>query len=319
MPFLPRCLPPDAEDCWVDVTLRTVDARYLFVPGSEFNDRTLGLLAIVTRRYRVGVGCVHIASNHLHLLIRVPDANTQGAFLRDLDSGIARLARRLHGGEGHVFARRPTIIPVLDDDALAQRYRYYFDQATKDNLTARPRDWVGVHCVNALCRGDALRGKRIDRTLLRSRARAASGSITEADCTRWLDLELTPPPFLEGLPIEAQRAWFGRLEAEIEEETQQRQGRERITPPTAAALRAVDPFAHPRAPKRSPAPKVLTTVKALRDVFIATLTEFVDVFRDAWWRMYRGMAFSFPDNGFVPGREPMRRPDEHMTTVCALE
>ena len=319
MPFLPRCLPPDAEDCWVDVTLRTVDARYLFVPGSEFNDRTLGLLAIVTRRYRVGVGCVHIASNHLHLLIRVPDANTQGAFLRDLDSGIARLARRLHGGEGHVFARRPTIIPVLDDHALAGRYRYYFEQATKDNLTARPSDWPGVHCAGALSRGEPLRGKRIDRALLRSLARTKSRPVTGGDCARWLELKLTPPPFLEGQSVEAQRAWFCRLEADIEEETRQRQRREGISPPTAAELCAVDPFARSRAPKRSPAPKVLTTVKAMRAMFIAALTEFVDAFRDAWSRMLRGVEFSFPENGFVPDRAPVRRPGERIATVCALE
>ena len=318
MPFLPRCLPTDADHKWVDVMLRTTDARFLLAPGTEFNDQAIGLLALISQRYAVDIGCVHIASNHLHLLIRVPDVNTQGAFLRDLDSGLARLARRLHGGEGHVFARRPSIIPVLDDDALAGRYRYYFEQATKDNLTARPRDWPGVHCVDALCRGESLRGKRVDRAQLRSRARTPSRAISEADCTRWLELKLTPPPFLEGQPIEAQRAWFSRMEADIEEETRLRQRREGITPPTSAELRAVDPFARPRAPKRSPAPRVLTTIKALRDLFTATLIDFVDAFRDAWWRMVRGAEFAFPDNGFVPGRAPIRRSADDMA-VCALE
>jgi len=319
MPFLPRCLPASADGTWVDVTLRTVDARFLLVPGGEFNDLAIGLLAVVSQRYAVDIGCVHIASNHIHLLARTPDVNTLSAFLRDLDSGIARLARRLHGGEGHVFARRPTIIPVLDDDALAGRYRYYFEQATKDNLTARPRDWPGVHCVGALSRGEPLRGKRVDRALLRSLARTASRPVSEGDCTRWLEHKLRPPPFLEGQSIEAQREWFSRIEAGIEEETQARQRRERISPPTASELCAVDPFARPRAPKRSPAPRALTTIKAMRDLFIATLTEFVDAFRDAWWRMLRGVEFSFPENGFVPERAPIRRPAADMTIVCALE
>ena len=222
MPFLPRCLPASADGTWVDVTLRTVDARFLLVPGREFNDQAIGLLAMASQRYAVDIGCVHIASNHIHLLARTPDVNTLSAFLRDLDSGIARLARRLHGGEGHVFARRPTVIPVLDDSALAGRYRYYFEQATKDNLAARPRDWPGVHCVGALCRGEPLRGKRVDRALLRSRARAVSRSVDEAGCTRWLELKLTLPPFLDGQSIEAQRGWFSRIEADIEEEAQAR-------------------------------------------------------------------------------------------------
>lgn len=319
MPYRPRCLPTDEDCTWVDVTLRTGDARFLFAPGVEFNAQAIGQLALVNQRYAVDIGCVHIASNHLHLLVRTPDVNTLSAFLRDLDSGLARLARRLHGGEGHVFARRATVIPVLDSDALARRYRYYFDQATKDDLTTRPRDWPGVHCVNALCRGEPLRGKRVDRARLRSLGRTASRSISEVDCTHWLELKLTPPPFLEGLSIEAHRAWFCGIEADIEEDARRRQRREGIKTPTAAELCAVDPFAHPQAPKRSPAPRALTTVKSLHDLFVVALTDFVHAFREAWWRMVRGIEFTFPEGGFDPARAPILRTATHLTSVCALE
>ncbi|MCB9552438.1 MAG: hypothetical protein H6705_11245 [Myxococcales bacterium] len=288
------------------MSIRTISRRYLLAPTRAFTEAATAIYARARARYAVGVLCLHIASNHVHALLSVPDHETLSAFLRDVHSGLARLARRLYGGEGHVFARPPHIAQILDDDALRARYRYLFDQATKDDLTARPRDWPGVQCIDALCRGKALIGRWVDRARQRSAAR--SRRVEEEAFSQSVVLELDPPPFLAGETIEARRAWFSGLEAAIEAETRERQRRERVRLPAVERLRQLNPFGRPRTtPVTRAAKRVFASGEPLRRRFGEALGHFVEAYREAWQAMVHGEAFCFPMGGWDPGRLPCRR------------
>lgn len=306
MPQPPRFLQLDQGPAIVEVTIRTVSRRYLLAPTVAFTEGAIAIYARARTRYAIGILCLHIASNHLHALLSVPDHETLSAFLRDVHSGLARLARRLYGGEGHIFSRPPHIAQVLDDDALRGRYRYLFDQATKDDLTARPRDWPGLHCVDALCRGVALVGRWVDRARQRSVAR--SRCVGESEFSESLALELDPPPFLRDTGVEAQRAWFRSLEAAIEEETIERQRRARVRLPSLERLRRLNPFGRPQVvQERGAAKRVFASLVRMRQAFGEALGRFAGIYHEAWHDMVQGAVFSFPLGGWDPGRPPRWR------------
>ncbi len=82
----------------VSIPGRTIQGRFLFKPGSAFNDRLLGILGRAQRRHNLTLIFISVVSNHFHLLA-VPESTKQlAAFMRDLKSKLAR--------------ERPTASPV---------------------------------------------------------------------------------------------------------------------------------------------------------------------------------------------------------------
>ncbi len=65
---------PSPSPTLVFVTCRTIQGRYLFRPGPDFNDRFLGILGRVQRRYQLRLCGVCVLSSHFHLLLIVEDA-----------------------------------------------------------------------------------------------------------------------------------------------------------------------------------------------------------------------------------------------------
>jgi REP element-mobilizing transposase RayT len=92
----------------VFVTCRTLQGKYLFRPGHQFNDIFLGILGRVQRRHEMRSSGVCVMSSHLHLLLLVvEDARQLARFMRDLKSKLAREVNRLTGWRGTVFQPRP--------------------------------------------------------------------------------------------------------------------------------------------------------------------------------------------------------------------
>src|SRR5436305_12515888 len=86
----------------VSITNRTIQGRYLLRPGPLFNDVFLGILGRTQRQHEMDIAAVTVLSNHLHLLLIVDDAKEVADFMRDLQSSVAREAKRLTGREGPV-------------------------------------------------------------------------------------------------------------------------------------------------------------------------------------------------------------------------
>jgi hypothetical protein len=79
------------EGALVEVTDRTVQARFLLVPSPQLNEILLGVLGL---------------SSHLHLLVRVDDALQLSTFMGYFASNLAREIARLTGWTEKIWARR---------------------------------------------------------------------------------------------------------------------------------------------------------------------------------------------------------------------
>ena len=149
----------------ISITCRAVQGRFLFRPGPDLNDVVLGVLGRAQRRYETTIAAVFVMSTHLHLLMVVDDAKEPCAFMRYVNSKLAREVNRLTGWRGPVFDRRYEMTVVTNEDAAQiERLRYVLSQSVKDNLVERVRQWPGVHSAGALIDGTPLTGHWFDRT-----------------------------------------------------------------------------------------------------------------------------------------------------------
>src|SRR3954454_22711008 len=158
-----RCIPD--PNSLVSITCRTVQGRFLFKPGPDFNDRFLGILGRAQRRHNLILNAVSVLSNHLHILAVPESARQLAAFMRDFKSKLAREVNRLTGWSGSVFERRYEMTVVTNEDrAQIERLSYVLAQSVKDGLVERVSQWPGVHSAGALIDGTPLKGHWLDRT-----------------------------------------------------------------------------------------------------------------------------------------------------------
>lgn len=282
-----------------EVTTRCVQGRLLLRPSQELNDLVLGVLGRALSRYpSVRLHLVTVASNHMHLLLTVPDADALSRFMCFVNSNIAREAGRLHRWREKFWGRRFRAIAVLDDAALLDRARYLLSHGCKEDLVERPADWPGVGCVKALCQGAALRGTWYDRTKEHRRRRASPKSSGESFSTVY-QVALAPLPCWEGLEEAERRRRATELLSEIEREQRQRRGGGRVLG-RRGVLRQ-DPHGVPAEVKRGRAPACHSSEPQLRKSFVHSYRAFVEAFRHAARKLRRMRKLvPFPDHCFPP-------------------
>lgn len=291
--FLPQ------PDTTFEVTTRCVQGRLLLRPSAELNDRVLGVLGRALSRYpAVKLHLVTVASNHVHLLLTVPDADALSRFMCFVNSNIAREAGRLHRWREKFWGRRFRAIAVLDERALLERARYILSHGCKEDLVERPADWPGVGCAEALSRGVKLRGTWYDRTKEYRSRRARKRSSCDSFATGY-EVALAPLPCWEGLSEAERRRRASELIAEIERDERQRRGRGGVLG-RRGVLRQ-DPHAIPREVKRGRAPACHSSEPELRQNFVRAYRAFVETFRRAARQLRKKRKLvPFPEHSFPP-------------------
>lgn len=285
-----------------EVTDRTLQGRFLLRPSAKLNDLVLGVIGRALTLYPVQLYLFVVVSNHLHLILATPDTKALADFMCFIKSNIAREAGRLHGWREKFWGRRYTAIPILDEPALIQRARYILSHGCKENLVARPGDWPGIHCVDALTQGRLLIGRWRDRTG-EYEARRAAGPYRPADFVKPYEVPLTPLPFLAGESEPRQRAFWRALTREVEVETGARLTREKSRVLGKKAICAQDPHAHPEQPHRGPRPFCHAASRLLIGLYRQAYALFVEAYRqahDGLKRTKRKTLANFPPDCYIP-------------------
>jgi REP element-mobilizing transposase RayT len=305
-----RFIPPGGS--LVEVTCRTVQGRFLLRPSRELNEIVVGLLARARRRHPVAVVAAVFLSNHFHLLLHVRDAGRLAGFMHYLNGNLAREAARLHGWSGPFWARRYRAIVVSDEEeAQVDRLRYLLAHGAKEDLVPRPRDWPGVHCVEALCTGQPLRGVWVDRTA-EGRDRRAGCKVHRYTHAENEVLHLAPLPCWQHLDGATYRRRVADLLSGIEEEVRTRRRQEGKTLPSRGACRAAVRRLHPHAAPESweprPAPRFHAyrpeRRSALRDAYRAFLTTYRRAAAQLRHASQRGTRLVVGGPSFPPGSFP---------------
>jgi len=285
----------------VHITCRTIQGRYLFRPGPQFNDLFLGALGKAQRDCEVKINLVSALSSHFHLLLTVDDAQQSADFMRNFKSKLALETNRFTGWRGTVFECRYKMTAVTDEEkAQVAIFKYVLAQSVKEQLVERLEDWPGVHSIQALLDGASLTGHWFDRSQEHA-ARCRGEKYGEFRYATTETVILSPIPCWAHLSAEAYRRRVASLKEDIE--TEAAVGREKTGTEVLGvkAILAQDPLYRPEKLARSPAPLVHAATKAARKAFHEAYSWFVGVFRDAAEKLRRGnRGAPFPAGSFPP-------------------
>ncbi|HTG34072.1 MAG TPA: transposase [Thermoanaerobaculia bacterium] len=289
------------EGALVEVTCRALHSRLLFRPSRTLNEVILGALARAKSLYPVRICGFSFLSNHFHILLEVDDARQLSRFMGHFNSKLAREVGRLTGWKQKIFERRyQAIVVSAEDGAQTERLKYILGHGCKEDLVERPREWPGVHCVQALTEGQILEGLWFDRTQEYAAHRRGEDFSRLKYATAEI-LTLDPLPCWKDLTEEERRRRAAALVATIEAEAAARRKKTGVKPPGPAAILTQDPHRKPERSKRSPAPAFHAASQAVRRELRDLYALFVAAYREAAEKLRAGNRDAcFPAGSFPP-------------------
>ena len=290
-----RYLPDDTY--LVEVTCRVIQRRFLLRPSPQINATIVGALARFQQRHGMRICAVVYLSNHCHLLLRPRSVDQLAAFMRDVNSKIAREVGRLHGWREKVWGRRYTdIVTSHEPEAQIGRLRYLLEQGCKEGLVASPRHWPGVSSVRALLSGEPLEGLWIDRTE-QYLAGERGEPNPDASFTSLYRLELSPLPCWDDLP---DPRYQSRIRAMVREIESQMEGVEVLGKRASCGQHPHDRPAS--RPARTPAPRFHAIAPQVRRGLEIAYYLVRITYRQALEDRRAGKTAEFPAGCFAPGR-----------------
>lgn len=281
-------LPPR---CAVEVTFRCHQQRFLLRPDAEANDILLGCLGRAYQRYPgLNLHVISVLSNHGCFLASPESSFVLSSFMRDFLSTLGKRINLHRDRDGVVFERRYRAIPVLDEDAMEDRFRYVLTQGTKENLVASARDWPGVQSARALLGGPPLVGRwrdrsaelrlrrQRDRKLERAAARGQSPSLKQSrKVCREYPIELVPMAHWLNLKPGQRRAQVASMLTQDDAAAGDRHERDQSSPLGVRAILKTDPKSRPVKSAKSSAPFCHGRSGAARRAFRRLYNVFVDL------------------------------------------
>jgi REP element-mobilizing transposase RayT len=291
-----RFLPPGTL---VEVTVRTVHGRLLLRPSAAANDRILGVIGRAQKRYGMTIHGFVVLSNHAHLLLSPDSPQQLAAFMDYVLGNVAREIGRLHDWREKFWARRyRSILVSHEEEAQVARLLYLLGQGVKEGLVAKPQDWPGVHCAEALLAGVDLGGTWFDRTA-QYLAWRRGDDRSDAHFAESERVVFSPLPCWGALhPAAYRRRIAGLIERVVDDGRRERDGKPVLG---KRAIRAQHPHDKPVHCDRSPAPPAHAATPEVRLMLRIAYWQFVAAFREAARRLRLGdRLVRFPPGAFPP-------------------
>lgn len=291
----------------VEVTVRTLQGRYLFKPSPGWREIFIGLLARSQERYPLKIHAFACLSNHFHLLVTPKNAYQLAAFMRYFNTNLSKEAGRLHDWRGVLIDRRYRSILVSEEPEIqVARLRYILAHGVKEGLVAKVDAWPGPHCASSLVSGRPSKGVWVDR----SQQYAANRGVSEADPEdHSVFYELT----LDSLPCwrHCEPTEYSRRVAELildlETNARRQLRRKGHRPVGVSRIMKQHPHHRPRRVSSSPAGLAHAATQKVHLELRRAYSMFAAAFYSAIEKLQRGdVSARFPEGSFAPIRLPIR-------------
>ena len=280
-----------------------MQSRFLLKPDDDLNELINGVIGRAMARFReIHMYLYVVASNHYHLMLSAPDLVTLSDFMCFLNSNIARESGRFYDWREKFWGGRYHETAIMDEPSLLAKARYILSHGCKENLVERPGEWPGVQCVNALTKGDPIKGRWVDRGR-ESEYRKLGIDYDIEEFSSWHTVHLSPLPMHEDWSDDERQQFWLDMTEEIEEETRRRLHRENQKVLGVYRIRSQDPYGSPAMSKRSPKPICHAADKEAIKDFRDSYRAFVNQFREALGSFLGGdlsSLMSFPEDCCLP-------------------
>lgn len=287
------------------ITTRTIRSRLWFVSNSELHNAILGLLAKLQARYQVKIYSFCIEGNHYHLIACFPLGN-KSAFMRDLNSGVARLTNQYVSNfyDGKLWARRYDAPPIKGEGAYEHWMLYVALNPVISGLVKDTRDYNSYNSFFDCIEGIERKYSVIDWELYNDKKRYHP-ELKPSDFEKTYILKLSRLPGYESLSQEEyKQLMLEKYENRRQEAIQERlaQGKGFATP---KMLRKIKPGTIPISTKKSdrytPRPLVLTLDPELRKIYLQEYFDVVQEYREASYAYRNGdCTVEFPKGTYTP-------------------
>ncbi len=284
----------------MEVTVRTMQGRFLLRPSPAMNEAIVGALGRAQRLYGMTLHACVFLSNHFHLLVSPESPQQLARFMNHFNSRLAREACRLHSWKDHVWDRRYQAIAVSDEEAAqVARLSYLLSHGPKEGLVARPQAWPGVHCARALVEGFGLEGRWINRTARYTDSRRKN-PVDQSTAENRETVIFSQLPCWAELSPSHYRLRIQELISSIERTLQPKP---ESSSNLLGAENVVSQHPHTQCPQRDrrPAPLIHAATRRARLAFHRLFVQFVTAFRQAASRLRAGdRSVEFPRWSFPP-------------------
>lgn len=293
-------------DLVYEVTIETIQGRYLLRPSREVRDLILGVISRAQAHYEaIQLFAFAFSRNRATFLLATAKEEQFAYFMAYVAGEISRKLGRLLDWSGKLWAGRYRAVPILDEEAITQRLRHVLSETVAEGLVASPRDWPGASCVPGLLGTMTIEGAWVDRDR-EARLRAAGLEPPASAYVRPYRVVLSPVPPWASLPSDQLVARHRELIESIEfEHLVATQGK--VMDPLE--LQQQDPFQRPEQPARRGRLGRLchSTMEVLASGFRTAYRQFCAAFRAAADAVLGGAAASSVVAAFPPGSNPRPR------------
>ena len=303
----PRFLPKMADGVLVEVTGRTIGARALLTPGPNprtFNEMVVGVMGRALEVSPLDLcACVWL-SNHYHLLVVVHEQQELSRFMQHLACNISKEVGRFRDWNGPLWARRYDAIVVSDEpDVQWNRLKYVLSHGVKEGLVESPLEWPGVHAAKALVYGEPLVGMWFNRSKEWA-ARNRGLELGYYDFATEYRVSFSPLPAFRDVAPEEYRRKVAALIGEIEQEGEQKRGRDDDTVAGVGKILSQNPYEPPtRRAKTSARPVFHFKTADAKETFMSELKGFLEEYRHASDALQSGQMEAvdwFPEGSYRP-------------------
>jgi hypothetical protein len=234
-------------DLVYEVTLSTIQGRYLLRPSREVRDLILGIIGKAQTRYpAISLYAFMFSRDEATLLLASSDEQQFARFMAYVAGGISRKLGRLLDWSGKLWAGRYRAVPILDEEAINERLRFVLSRGVAEDLVTSPKDWPGATCVPGLLGSMTMEGTWVDRDAEAS-LRAAGLDPPPSSYVQPYRVTLTPIPAWADLEPSELVGRYRTMIDSIEYEHLVRNRGEVMDP---VVLQQQDPFFRPTARPR---------------------------------------------------------------------
>jgi hypothetical protein len=285
----------------VEVSNSIVQGLFLMKPEPELTAIIIGVLGRAQALYGVLIHAFVFLSNHFHMLLTARDAKQLSSFMCYLDSNVGKETGRHSDWGDRIWARRfHSMVISSEPEAQVARLKYLLSNGCKEGLVARPQDWKGPSCAQALLDGRAtVEGRWFDRTK-EYRAKQAGREETHSTVET---VKLSPLPCWADLEPEDVQRRVREIVEEIERETAAMHEENGTKPLGMNRVVKQHPHSRPKNLERSPAPSFYAATKKAREALRVAYRVFLEQYRVAAEQLKSGdFDASFPVGSFPPPR-----------------